>query len=71
MKTITIRDDTYRRLASLKGGKSFSDAIDELIRKDISRRIEMVINLSEDYGGSELEEVIAEIRRNFRLRARI
>ena len=68
MKTITIRDDTYRRLASLKGGKSFSDAIDELIRKDVSRRIEMVINLSEEYGSSELEAIVAEIRRNFRAR---
>jgi predicted CopG family antitoxin len=32
MKTITIRDDTYHTLLSLKeGGDSFSDVIDRLI----------------------------------------
>ncbi len=32
-KTITIRDDVYDELAALRGRKSFSEAIEELIRR--------------------------------------
>ncbi len=43
MKTITLREETYRKLLSLKGKRSFSDIIEELIRRDVERRVERII----------------------------
>ncbi|WP_083809349.1 antitoxin VapB family protein [Archaeoglobus veneficus] len=43
MKTITISDDVYEKLARIKGKKSFSAVIDELIKKNVEKRIEMLI----------------------------
>jgi len=38
MKTIMIRDDVYRKLNEIKGDKSFSDIIEELIEESLSLR---------------------------------
>ena len=43
MKTITISDDVYEKLLRIKGKKSFSAIIDELIRRNVEKRIDMLI----------------------------
>jgi len=69
MKTITISDDVYEKLKRLKGKKSFSAVIDELTRKNVEKRIEMLIGLAEETGyEGELERVSKEIRKGFRVR---
>jgi len=69
MKTITISDDVYEKLVKIKGNRSFSVVIDELIRKNVEKRIEMLIKSSEKTGyEDELEKVSREIRKGFRVR---
>ncbi len=70
MKTITISDDVYRKLVSLKGRKSFSQIIDELIRSNVDRRVQKIIELSREEVSNleELENVVRKIREEFRVR---
>ena len=69
MKTITISDDVYEKLVKIKGEKSFSAIIDELIRKNVEKRIDMLIEASMKTGfEEELERVSREVRRSFRVR---
>ncbi len=69
MKTITIRDEVYRKLVSLKGKGSFSDIIDDLIRRDVERRVNKIIEISSKAGyPEELEEVVRRIREELRAR---
>ncbi len=69
MKTITIRDEVYRKLVSLKGKGSFSDVIDDLIKRDVERRVTKIIEVSSEAGYSkELEEVVKRIREGLRAR---
>ena len=69
MKTITISDDVYEKLVRIKGKKSFSAIIDELIRKNVEKRIEMLIKSAEKTGyEDELERISKEIRKSFRVR---
>jgi predicted CopG family antitoxin len=69
MKTITISDEVYRKLVALKGGKSFSEVIDELIRANVRRRAEMIIAASEGGVLPELEEAVRLVRGEFRARS--
>lgn len=39
MKTIKIRDDVYEKLVEIKGDKSFSDVIDELIEESKKKHV--------------------------------
>jgi len=69
MKTITISDDVYEKLTRLKGKKSFSAIIDELIKKNVEKRIELLIKSAERTGyEDELEKISREIRKEFRVR---
>ncbi len=70
MKTITISDEVYRKLVAIKGNRTFSQVIDELIRRDISRRIEKVIETCSrrPEGVEELEEIVKAIRNTFKVR---
>ncbi|MFP3203598.1 MAG: antitoxin VapB family protein, partial [Sulfolobus sp.] len=38
MKTIMIRDDVYKKLVEIKGDKSFSEIIEELIEESLTLR---------------------------------
>jgi len=69
MKTITVRDDTYRKLLSLKGRGSFSDVIDDLIRRDVERRVGKIIEACRAPPPSELEEIVRRLREEFKARA--
>jgi len=46
MKTITISDEVYKKLVSIKGDKTFSQVIDELIMRDIDKRVEKIIEIT-------------------------
>lgn len=70
MKTITISDEVYRKLVSIKGKKSFSQIIDELIAYNVSKRVEKIleVTLRESEDIEELERIVKEIREKFRVR---
>ncbi len=68
MKTITISDEVYRKLVALKKGRSFSEVIDDLIKANVSHRIEAIIRLSEAGLDEDLEKVVETIREGFRAR---
>jgi predicted CopG family antitoxin len=67
MKTIMIRDDVYNKLARIKGNKSFSDIIEELIEESISlrkKKIEKYFGILKDDEAKELKKEIYEMRKN-------
>ena len=70
MKTITISDETYRRLESVKAGRSFSETIDGLIAASVGTSIDKLIGLSAHSTGreDELAKVVEGIRRRTRAR---
>ncbi|MCD6510444.1 MAG: antitoxin VapB family protein [Thermoprotei archaeon] len=70
MKTITISDEVYRKLVAIKGDKTFSQVIDELIRRDVGRRAERIIEVCSRRveGVEELEEIVRAIRESFKVR---
>ncbi len=70
MKTITISDEVYAKLSLLKGKKSFSELINELIERNVDRRIEKILELAGEgeNGVAELEKVVKEVRGSFRIR---
>jgi predicted CopG family antitoxin len=72
MKTIMIRDDVYNKLARIKGNKSFSDIIEELIEEAISlrrKKIEKHFGILKDEEAEELKKEITKIfKRIFNLK---
>ena len=68
MKTITLREETYRKLLSLKGKRSFSDIIEELIRRDVERRVERIIEVCSSPPPLEVEDIVRRIRSEFEAR---
>ncbi len=71
VKTITISDEVYRKLSLLKDGRSFSELIDELIRSNISKRIDMILQASRKYRTGreeELLEIVERLREGFKAR---
>jgi len=57
-----IRDDVYRRLVEIKGDKSFSEIIEELIEESLTvrrRKLEKYFGILSD---KEAEEVMNEIK---------
>jgi len=69
MKTITISDEVYEKLVRIKGKKSFSAIIDELIKRNVEKRIEILIKSAKKTGyEDELEKISKEIRSNFKVR---
>ncbi|NAZ26315.1 MAG: antitoxin [Nanoarchaeota archaeon] len=66
MKTIVIRDDVYRKLNEIKGNKSFSDIIEELIEESLSlrkKKLEKYFSILNEEEAKELEREIKEIRK--------
>lgn len=68
MKTITISDEVYYKLVALKGDRSFTDVIDDLIRSNVRSRVEMIISLSRRRAPEELEETVRLVREGFKAR---
>jgi predicted CopG family antitoxin len=66
MKTIMIRDDVYRKLNEIKGNKSFSDIIEELIEESLSlrkKKLEKYFSILNEEEAKELEREIKEMRK--------
>jgi predicted CopG family antitoxin len=67
MKTIMIRDDVYNKLPKIKGNKSFSYIIEELIEESISlrrKKIEKYFGILKEEEAEELKKEIYEMRKN-------
>jgi len=67
MKTIMIRDDVYRKLNEIKGNKSFSDIIEELIEESLSlrkKKLKKYFGILSKEESEELEREIKEMRKN-------
>jgi len=70
VKTITIRDDVYRKLLAIKGEESFSELIERLIEGkgvEILKKIRNRTEFSEEEKKIMLREIYAkrEERRDF------
>jgi predicted CopG family antitoxin len=66
MKTIMIRDDVYRKLNEIKGNKSFSDIIGELIEESLSlrkKKLEKYFGILSEEEAKELEKEIKEMKK--------
>jgi len=66
MKTIMIREGAYRKLNEIKGNKSFSDIIEELIEELLSlrrKKLEKYFGILSEEEAEELEKEIKEIRK--------
>ncbi|MDE1850996.1 MAG: antitoxin VapB family protein [Candidatus Micrarchaeota archaeon] len=71
MKTIMVSDEAYKKLSSVKGDKSFTIVISELVdwfkgknRSDIME----FAGLLGDEEASELHKIAGKARKNFRSR---
>jgi predicted CopG family antitoxin len=65
MKTIMIRDEVYKKLVEIKGDKSFSDVIEELIEESLSlrkKRLERYFGILSKEDAEELMMEIKEMR---------
>ncbi|HZW55834.1 MAG TPA: antitoxin VapB family protein [Nitrososphaerales archaeon] len=73
MKTITISDETYKRLESVKAGRSFSETIDGLISANVEKTIDRLLALSSHSTGreAELASVVEGIRKRTRARTSV
>jgi len=66
MKTIMISEGVYRKLNEIKGNKSFSDIIEELIEELLSlrrKKLEKYFGILSEEEAEELEKEIKEIRK--------
>jgi predicted CopG family antitoxin len=66
MKTIIVRDDVYRKLNEIKGNKSFSDIIEDLIEESLSlrrKKLEKYFGILSEGEAKELEREIKEMRK--------
>jgi predicted CopG family antitoxin len=61
MKTIMIRDDVYKKLVEIKGDKSFSEIIEELIEESLILRRRKLEKYFGILNGEEAEEMMKEI----------
>jgi predicted CopG family antitoxin len=71
MKTITISDDAYRRLESIKAGRSFSETIEGLISSSVGARMDRLMALSSRSTGreDELAKVVEGVRKRTKARS--
>ncbi len=70
MKTITISDETYKRLESIKHGRSFSETINWLVSANVGERIDRIVKLESYRTGreDELAKIVEGVRKRTRAR---
>ncbi len=71
MKTLMITDEVYRKLAVVKGGRSFSELLDEMLagaKKERNARLARFFGILSDKEAVEMRNNVAEFRRNFKVR---
>lgn len=70
MKNIMVRDEVYEKLQKMKKGReSFSEVILRLIQERKMRGIEILERYAGSLSDNELEEIVMEERRKFRVRS--
>ena len=70
MKNIMVRDEVYEKLQKMKKGReSFSEIILRLIQERKMRGIEILERYAGALSDNELEEIVMEERRKFRVRS--
>ncbi|BDB99895.1 antitoxin VapB family protein [Saccharolobus caldissimus] len=62
MKTIMIRDNVYKKLVEIKGNRSFSDVIEELIEESLSLRRKKLEKYFGIISENEAEKLMMEIK---------
>jgi predicted CopG family antitoxin len=70
VKTIMIKDEVYQRLSKIKGKKSFSELLDELVydRKEAKlAAFEKIRGILSDKEADEVQARIKKMRESFRL----
>lgn len=71
MKTLMITDDVYRKLAAVKGKRSFSELLDDILteaKKERNVRLAKFFNILNDKEADEMRKNVAEFRKNFKVR---
>jgi predicted CopG family antitoxin len=68
MKKITVSDKVYKKLLALKGEKTFTEIIDELIRENVKKRAEMITSLSTKSLPEEYVEAVKLVKEGLRAR---
>jgi len=69
MKNIMVRDEVYEKLQKMKRGKeSFSDVILRLIEEKKTKGIEVLERYAGKLESEELERIVMEERKKFRVR---
>jgi predicted CopG family antitoxin len=66
MKTIIVKDDVYKKLNEIKGNKSFSDIIEELIEESLSlrkKKLKKYFGILSKEEDKKLEREIKEMRK--------
>jgi len=72
MKTIMVSDEAYRKLASIKDGKSFTDTISELVdrlKQTNTKEIMKFAGIMSKEEADDLQKIVAEIRKRAKARA--
>ncbi|WP_457550820.1 antitoxin VapB family protein [Archaeoglobus sp.] len=64
VKTITIADDVYEELVRMKGNKSFSELLREMI-KEKRGNLDVLLKLAKVVDADRLEKVSKEIEKEF------
>ncbi len=67
VKTITIADDVYAELVKIKGNRSFSEVIRDLLRKrrENSEALLRIFNVLSDDEAVEAKRKIEDVKRSF------
>ena len=71
MKTIMISDETYEKLAVIKGKKSFTVLLSEMADKLKQTNKEEILKFAgimDEKGADELQKIVAGIRKRARAR---
>jgi predicted CopG family antitoxin len=71
MKTIMISDDAYKKLSSVKDGKSFTEVVSELVdtlKQVNTKGIMEFAGIMSEKEADELEKITTKIRKNARVR---
>ena len=71
MKTLMITDEVYKKLAAVKGERSFSELLDEILadaKNERNIRLKRFFGVISDREADQMRKNVAEFRRNFKVR---
>ena len=72
MKSISVSDELYSKLKSIKGNRTYNQLLEDLLSRDVETRINMLIEVAQktEYA-KELDEIARKIRANFMVQREI